>query len=150
MITEEEFFQRQPLAIFGVSTRRKNFAAYAYNELIKVGINAYPINPKGGFYGKCKIFASLNELPEPARAAVILTKGEGAIAAIKECSESTVEWIWLQEGSDTEETRKLSDDLGLKRLNGSCILLRKGRFPHSLHRFFHDLFKRKSGEGNER
>lgn len=144
MITEDEFLQRQPLAIFGVSSRRKNFAASAYQELIKVGINAYPINPRGGSLGKCQIFTSLNELPEPARAAVILTKGEGAVAAIKECSESTVEWIWLQGGSDTEETRKLSDDLGLERLSGNCILMRKGRFPHSIHRFLHDLFKGKN------
>jgi predicted CoA-binding protein len=148
MITEEEFFQRQPLAIFGVSTRGKSFGNRAYRELINAGVTAYAINPKGGSLGKCQLFPSLDRLPEPARAAVILTKGDGAVSAVNECSGSTIEWVWLQGGSDTEEVRKLCDDLGLKRHSGTCILMRNGRFPHNLHRFFHDLFKRKRGEGN--
>ena len=142
-MTEEQFYDLQPLAIYGTSSQGKGFGIYVYQELKKVGIKSYPINPKGGFIGEQEIYTSLDKAPEPVRAAVILTKGEGAQAAVEDCSRNNVEWIWLQGGSDTEEIRKLCKELEIKYFHGTCILLRKGGFPHSIHRFLHDLFKGK-------
>jgi len=143
MISEEQFFDHQPLAIFGVSSQGKGFGASAYRELTRVGVKCQPVNPKGGMVQGQPIFSSLKDLPEPARAAVILTRGEGALRAVRECSRHNLEWVWLQGGSDTGEVRRLCAELGLKTMQGHCILLRKGRFPHSLHRFFYDLFSGK-------
>jgi uncharacterized protein len=137
-----EFFDLQPLAIFGVSSHGKNFGAAAFKDLTGLGIKCYALNPKGGKVGEQEIYPSLTALPEKVRGAVILTKGEGAIASVEECSRQGLEWIWLQGGSDTTEVRSLCSDLGIKALTGQCILMRKGGFPHSLHRFLHDIFSR--------
>lgn len=142
-MTQDEFYNLQPLAIFGVSSQGKGFGASVFQELMKVGVKSYPINPRGGMVQGQPIYNSLKALPEPALSAVVLTKGDGAVQAIEECSRHNLEWVWLQGGSDTDEVRRLCSELGLKTLRGDCILLRKGRFPHSLHRFFHDLFGRK-------
>ncbi len=141
-MTEEQFYDLQPLAIFGVSERKGNFAAGVYRELKTVGVAVVAVNPKGGNIAGDPIYVSLDDMPETVKAAVILTKGENAVAAVEECSRGGVEWVWLQGGSDCDEVRRLCDELDIKRMTGVCILLRKGRFPHSLHRFFHDLFKR--------
>ncbi len=142
-MTEEQFYDLQPLAVFGVSSRAKGFGVSAYKELVKSGVKCYAVNPRGGMVEDQKIYPSLREVPEPVRAAVILTKGDGAVAAVEECAREGVQWVWLQGGSNTEEVRKLCDDLELKKICGTCILLRKGGFPHSIHRFLHDLFSRK-------
>jgi predicted CoA-binding protein len=139
-----EFFDLQPLAIFGVSSRSKNFGAAAFKDLTGLGIKCFALNPKGGKVGDQEIYPSLTALPEKARGAVILTKGEGAGAAVEECSRENLEWVWLQGGSDTPEMRRLCTELGIKALIGQCILMRQGKFPHSLHRFIHDLFSPKS------
>jgi len=143
-MTETDFCNLQPLAIFGVSSKGRGFGVVVYQELTKVGVKVYPLNPKGGNVLGQPIYMSLKELPERPRAAVILTKGEGAIEAVEECSRHNLEWIWLQGGSNRAEVRRLCAELGIKTINGTCILLHKGGFPHNLHRFFHDLFKRKS------
>ncbi len=133
------FYSRQPLALFGVSSKGRGFGAEAFKELIKQGIKTFALNPKGGSVFGQTLYPSLKELPEPVGAAVILTKGQGAISAVEECSRHNLEWIWLQGGSDTTEVRQICAELGLKTVRGACILMRHGKFPHSLHRFFHDL-----------
>jgi predicted CoA-binding protein len=149
-MTEEQFYDLQPLAIFGTSSQGKGFGVAVYHDLKKAGIKSYPINPKGGFIGEQEIYPSLEKVPESVGAAVILTKAAGAQAAVEDCSRHDVEWVWLQGGSDTEEIRRLCDELQIKHMHGTCILLRKGKFPHSIHRFFHDLFKGKPQEtGNQ-
>jgi hypothetical protein len=140
-MTDEQFYDLQPLAIFGVSDRKGNFAAGVYRELTAVGVTVIAVNPRGGNIAGDPIYISLDKVPDSIKAAVILTKGENAVAAVEECSRGGVEWIWLQGGSDTDEVRRLCEELEIKPMTGRCILLRKGRFPHSLHRFFHDLFK---------
>lgn len=141
-MTEEQFYDLQPLAIYGTSSQGKGFGISVYQELKKAGIQSYPINPRGGFIGEQDIYPSLDRVPEPVRAAVILTKA-GAQAAVEDCSRNNVEWVWLQGGSDTGEIRRLCNEFEIKHLHGTCILLRKGKFPHSIHRFLHDLFKGK-------
>lgn len=138
-MTETEFLSLQPLAVFGVSSVGRGFGAAAYKELQKAGIKAYPINPKGGALDGQKIYSDMGELPEAARAGVILTRGLNAIRAVEECALHHLKCVWLQGGSDTPQVRRRCEELRLKMLHGQCILLRPGRFPHSLHRFFHDL-----------
>jgi predicted CoA-binding protein len=143
-MTREEFFNLQPLAIFGVSSRGTGFGVAAFKDLTKLGIKSYPINPKNGKLGDQTIYSSLSDLPEKPKAAVILTKGEGALAAVEECSRHAIDWVWLQGGSDVPEVQRLCSELGINALRGQCIMMRRGMFPHSLHRFFHDLFGGKS------
>ncbi|MFH1863084.1 MAG: CoA-binding protein [bacterium] len=143
MIPAEEFYTHQPIAIFGVSARSGNFGTSVYLELQKVGVRVFPINPKGGALRHEPIFPTLRDLPEMPQAAVILTKGDGALHAVEACAEQGVKRIWLQGGSDTPTVRQRCADLGLNIVYGSCVLLRKGRFPHNIHRFFYNLFSRK-------
>jgi len=42
------------------------------------------------------LFTGLKELPKPPRAAIILTKGMGAMAAIEEAAANGIKKIWLQ------------------------------------------------------
>ncbi len=142
-MTDTEFFQLQPLAIFGVSSSGKGFGAATWQELDKRGLRVLPINPRGGQINGRPILKSLTEAAAPVRAAVILTKGQGALQAVEECSRNGVEWIWLQSGSDTPAIRRRCAELKLKTLRGQCLLLRQGGFPHSVHRFFYDLLGKK-------
>ncbi|RJP78270.1 MAG: CoA-binding protein [Candidatus Zixiibacteriota bacterium] len=142
MITVDEFYQKQPLAIFGVSSTGKRFGAAAWKDLNKAGIRALAVNPKGGTVNGQPIYPSLKDLPEPAGAAVILTKGDNALQALEECAAAGLKYVWLQDDSDTPQTRAACQRLGLEPLRGRCILLRHGGFPHSLHRFFDKLFRR--------
>jgi predicted CoA-binding protein len=142
-MTRKEFFDLQPLAIFGVSSRGSGFGVVVFKELNKLEIKCFAVNPKGGKTNSLPIYPTLADLPEKARAAVILTKGEGAIHAVEECSRQEVSWVWLQGGSDRPEVNNLCRELGINVFRGECIMMRRGRFPHSLHRFLHDLFKGK-------
>jgi uncharacterized protein len=144
MITREQFFEQQPLAVFGVSRNPKKFGAAAFRELRKSGLHTFALNPHGGVCDGQTVYTALSQLPQPARAAVILTRGEGALRALKECAEQQVQWVWLQGASNTQAARALCAELGLQAFTGNCILLRTGGFPHNLHRFFHDLLFKKA------
>lgn len=142
-MTAEQFYELQPIAVFGVSSKGRGFGASAFKELLKAGIHCYAVNPKGGVAAGNIVFPSLRELPEAAKSAVILTRETGALQAVEECSRHDVKYVWLQGGSDTAEVRRLCGELKMEVVRGGCIILRKGGFPHSIHRFLHDLFSRK-------
>ena len=142
-MTQADYHHLQPLAVFGVSSRGQGFGALAFKELRKNGIEAFAVNPKGGQWNGETLFTGLKELPKPALAAIILTKGMGAMAAIEEAAANGVKKVWLQGGSDSPEIRERCAGLGLETLRGECILMRAGGFPHNLHRLIHDLWARK-------
>ncbi|HEX7345122.1 MAG TPA: CoA-binding protein [bacterium] len=133
----------QPLAVVGVSSTGQGFGTIALKELRKAGIEAYAVNPKGGEWKGERLYESLRMLPKSAQAAVILTRGAGALKAVDECAQAGVKSVWLQGGSNTAEIRKRCSELKLEALHGECVLMRVSGFPHSLHRFFHDLFSRR-------
>ena len=142
-MTQINLRELQPVAVFGVSSRGQGFGTIALKELRKAGIEAYAVNPKGGEWKDIRLFKSLQELPKPAKVSVILTKSNGALHAVEESAANGVKWIWLQGGSNTAEIRKRCTELGLEALHDECILMRLSGFPHSLHRFLHDLFSRR-------
>ncbi|MCX6641173.1 MAG: CoA-binding protein [bacterium] len=139
-MTDQEIYNHEPIAIFGVSSQRKSFGTAVFQELRKKGTSVYAINPKGGMVDGQTVFTSLKQLPERAAAAVILVRGEGAIEAVEECSREGVNIVWLQGASNTPELRKLCKELELQLVSGPCILMPMGGFPHNVHRFFYNLF----------
>lgn len=143
-MTAEQFYEMQPIAVFGVSSMGRGFGALAFKELLKAGIHCYAVNPKGGVAAGEVVYPALRELPEAAKSAVILIREEGALQAVEECSRHHVTHVWLQGGSDTAEVRRICGELKIEVVRGECILLRKGGFPHNIHRFFRDLFSRKT------
>jgi predicted CoA-binding protein len=140
MISHAEFYRVGPVAVFGVSAARRGFGVAAYKELKKAGIETFALNPKGGQLDGVPIYAKMADLPAHPQAAVILTREAGALQAVEECKSNGVRWVWLQGGSDTPAVRQRCFDLSLEFLRGQCVLMHLGGFPHSLHRFFHDLF----------
>jgi len=142
-MTQINIHEFQPVAVFGVSSRGQGFGTIALRELRKAGIEAYAVNPKGGEWKDIRLFRGLKDIPKIVKVSVILTKGKGALQAVEESAAHGVKWAWLQGGSNTPEIRKRCIELGLEARHGECVLMRLSGFPHSLHRFFYDLFSRR-------
>ena len=102
------------------------------------------MNRSGGTVSGQTIYTSLAELPEPVDTVLVMVKRESAAAAARECASAGVKRVWFQQGSDSAEALKISQESGMKTVSGECILMYAGKAGfHKFHRFFRELLGRK-------
>jgi predicted CoA-binding protein len=138
-----EFYYSESFAIFGMSRSRKNFAWSIYNSLVRAGREVFPVHPGGGEAKGIRFYDSLESLPGPPKAAILclnLKKHDGILQRLKAAG---IERVWLQQGSFNDSILKEAETAGLNPITGCALMYMPGAsFPHRLHRFLYELFKK--------
>lgn len=125
--------------IFGISPRRKTFAAYVKRNLEKSGYEVYVVNPKANDV----FYRYLNSLPVSVKAAVIATKPVNTLKIIDDLVEYGIGKVWLQNGSFNDEVVNRCQSAVIDTYTGCILMYMPGTgFIHRLHRFVHDLIER--------
>ncbi len=136
------FVQAKRLAIVGVSHSPQKFGTAAYLELKKNGVEVYGVNPTMDTIDGDKCYASLADVKDKVDGVVICVTPQKAAAALREAAGLGMKNIWLQQGTQSLETKKVAEDLGIHPVVGKCILMYAGQLKsiHSFHRFFAKMF----------
>jgi len=138
----QEFMQAKRLAIVGVSHNPQKFGTAAYIELRTRGLEVYGVNPTLDTVAGDKCYASLAEVTDKVDGVVICVVPQKAITVLREAASLGMQKIWLQQGSQSIETKKVADELGVHPIVGRCILMYAGEVKslHAFHRVFAKLF----------
>ncbi len=80
-------FAPKTIAVFGVSLNNDRHPANViYNKLLlRYPVKVYPLNPRGGFLRKDRVYADIGQVPGRVDLAVIATRAEHVSAILESC-----------------------------------------------------------------
>jgi uncharacterized protein len=138
----QDFLQSKRLAVVGVSHSATKFGTTIYTELKSRGFDVYGVNPQLDVIAGDKCYPSIADLAGKVDGAVICLPPQKAAAVIREAAAAGVKKIWLQQGSQSIETKKAAQEVGVKPVEGKCILMYGDNVAsvHNFHKFFAKIF----------
>ena len=140
MPSNHPFLEGGKIAVFGVSPKRKTFAAAVKTRLDQAGVKTFVIHPEAtdGWY------TDFESLPEKVESVYIATGKKNTPAIVDSLIGAGVKKIWLQTGAFNKDIVSSCKDAGLETYTG-CLMMYIPNigFPHSFHRFIHELFQGK-------
>jgi predicted CoA-binding protein len=140
MPSKREFFKSSQVAVFGVSPKRKTFAAEVEKTLQAAGITVFKVNPQGG----SDFYSDLNSLPKRVEAVYIATNKKNAADLIDNVIAYGAKKIWFQYGAYDKKIIAKCQNAGLETYSGCLMMyIPNAGSIHSFHRFLYELFKGK-------
>ena len=138
----QDFIQLKKLAVVGVSRSDKKFGTAIYKELKERGFNVYGVNPQMDSIDGDKCYPALSELKGKVDGVVICLPPQKAANIIREAAAAGITKIWLQQGSQSFETKKAAREVSVTPVEGKCILMYAGEVTsiHAFHKFFAKVF----------
>lgn len=118
----EDFLNQKKIAVVGVSRKKTKFGNAIYKELKQKGYKVFPINPHINVYEEDTCYPDLLSLPEKV---------------VREAKEAGINKIWLQQGSQSEETEQYCKENGIGCVSNECILMytQPSAFIHRAHKW---------------
>jgi predicted CoA-binding protein len=146
----DRFVSDGKVALVGVGRKEGNWGRALMDELGKVGVDVFPVNPNTDEIAGRACARSISALPGEVKAAIISTKSDQAEQIAAECAEAGIERIWFQKGmgkgSGTKEAIALAREKGLDVVYGVCPMMFFGEpgfhgFHFKMRKFFGGLPK---------
>jgi len=140
----EEFLSEKNIAIVGVSRSGKRFGYTLFKELKIKGYNVYPVNPNAAFIDNEKCYPSLLALRGKVNAAVLVVPPFATKEVVKDAYSAGIKKIWMQLGSESEETVIYCQEMKIDVIKNECVLMfaEPTAFFHKAHRWVNGLVGR--------
>ncbi len=138
--TINEFLELPAIAVAGVSRDKKRFGWAVYEALNRGGRKVYPLNPKYPDINGEKCYGSISELPEKVRGLLVVTGNNNSADVVRQGAEQGIEYLWLQQMSDSPEALKIAEENNMKLIKKECIMM-FAEPVKSVHRFHRGLWK---------
>lgn len=138
----QDFIQAKRLAVVGVSRSEQKFGTAIYKELKARGFQVFGVNPQMQTVAGDACYATIGELAGKVDGAVICLPPQKAAIVIREAAAAGIQNIWLQQGSQSLETKQAAREAGVSPVEGKCILMYAGEAKsiHGFHKFVAKLF----------
>ena len=132
----ERFWSHEVYAVVGHQAQRE-FPKLTYRGLKASGKKVYAVDPSGAPVEGDASFASFDELPEPAQAAVLELPSEETADWVRRAADAGIPRVWLHMRTDTPEAVAAAEDRGLELQRGSCAVMyvTPGPTLHSIHKW---------------
>jgi uncharacterized protein len=140
--TIKAFLAQQQVAVAGASRSRKKFGNIIFNDLIKKGYSALPVNPNTTDIEGHTCYPNLIALPAEVEAVVFVTHPDQTLALLKEAIQTNIRYCWIQQGAGNDEVIGFCKENNLKFVSDRCILmhLEPVKGIHNLHKFVSKVF----------
>jgi predicted CoA-binding protein len=143
----DDFLAQQRIAVIGVSRNPRDFTRTMFNEFIRRGYDAVPVNPNAAGIDGRKSFARASQIDPKADAALIMTPATQSEAVARECAEAGIQRVWFYRatgrGAVDEHAVDFCESRGMRVVAGRCPFM---FFPnagvHGFHAFFLKLIGR--------
>jgi len=133
-----KFLEPKKIAVAGVSANTKKFGYAIFNELRQKGFDICPINPKLQELDGVKCYSSVNEIPDNYEKLFIVTPKAETDKILADAARKGIKHIWVQQMSNTADTRKLAEDNGIELIDKECIFMFAEPVT-SIHKFHRTL-----------
>jgi len=123
----QAFLGAGPFAVVGASTDRNKYGNKVFRCYLQHGLKAYPVHPKASEVEGQPCFSSLRDLPEPVRAASVITPPPMTERVVEDAHASGVEFVWMQPGAESPAAVARAEELGMTVIaGGPCVLVALG------------------------
>lgn len=122
----EEYLKKDNIfAVVGASRDPEKYGHRVYKDLKGAGYKVYPINPKASEVLGDKSYSSLGELPEIPDVVDIVVPPKITEKIVEECNKLGIEKVWMQPGSESEESIKYCEEHGIDVLHDVCVMVER-------------------------
>jgi len=112
-------------AVVGVSKDIKKYGNKVYITLKKAGYKVYPINPNLNKIFGDKCYSKLKNLPEKPDVVSMVVQPNITNEIVKQCNKLNIDKIWMQPGSESEESINYCKKNNIKVLHGVCVIVKQ-------------------------
>ena len=115
--TIKEFMAMKKFAVVGATDNTEKFGYKIFKNLKDRGYEVYPVNLKAEEIDGIKVFHTLSEIPVKVDVVDFVVPAAVTEEILKECKELGLKKIWLQPGSESENTIKYCQENDMKVLH---------------------------------
>lgn len=135
--TVDEFFAQPALAVIGVSRSGKKFGDIAYKELKQKGYRIFQIHPKSNSIGGDECYPDIKSVPEKIGGVIVSIKPVHALKAVQDAHEEGINYVWLQQGAESNESIDYCIKNGIHVVHNECVLMFAApvKSMHRVHRW---------------
>jgi len=144
----QDFLGRHRLAIVGVSRNSSDFTRSLFDEFVRRGYDAVPVNPNAEEIAGRSCFRSVSEIEPPVEGALLFTTPDRTDQVVRDCEKAGVPLVWMHRGAGRGAVSPAAVDFcrekGMQVVAGECpwMFLSGSGFPHGVHGFFRKIFGR--------
>ena len=124
----QAFLGAGPFAVVGASTDRNKYGNKVLRCYLQHGLKAYPVHPKASKVEGQPCFPSLRELPEPVRAASVITPPPMTERVVEDAHASGVEFVWMQPGAESQAAIDYCHEHGIQVIHDACAMVHQRRW----------------------
>lgn len=118
-------------AVVGASSNQEKYGYKVLRDLKEASYTVVPINPKGGKILGLKVYTSLKEYTESAKAeidvVIFVVPPQVTENVLKQVKELGIDKVWMQPGSESDEAIKFCEEKNIECISNSCIMVQR---PH--------------------
>ncbi|CEG12971.1 conserved hypothetical protein [groundwater metagenome] len=118
------------IAVTGVSKDESKYGFKVFKDLISKNFRVYGVNPNADFVLNRKIYKKISEIPEKVDIVVTVVPPKITEKIIDECKSLSINEIWMQPGSESEEAIKKAENFGIKVIYALCIMIETEKKNH--------------------
>ncbi|MBI4878008.1 MAG: CoA-binding protein [Acidobacteria bacterium] len=139
--TVEDFLAQKRIAVIGVSRNPRDFTRGMFNEFVRRGYDAVPVNPNASSIDGRPCVSKVGELDPKPDAVLVMIPAAQSEAVARECAEAGIERIWFYRavghGAVDEKAVDLCESHGMRVVSGRCpFMFFPGAGFHGVHGWF--------------
>lgn len=132
-----DFIARKNVAVIGVSSVNSKFGNMIYKELKERGYNVIQYHKELSMLNGDKCYNTIQEISSKSEWVIINTKPNQTKLIIKELNQAGAKKIWIQKGSESNESIQYCKENEIEFVDKECILMyaEPVKSVHRFHRF---------------
>lgn len=140
----KNFIESKRIAIVGVSQSNSKFGNSVYRELKGKGYDVVPVHQTMEIFDQDRCYKNIQSIDPKVDGVLINVKKENVKSILDDAHQAGTKKIWLQQGSETHETVKYGQELGMNIVSGHCIMMyaEPVKSVHAFHRWIWRLIKK--------
>ena len=114
-------------AVVGASNDHVKYGYKVFKDLLDAGYNVVPINPTEKELEGKTVYPTLTEAMEISPIGVVVTVVPPKVTSkiMDEVLDLGIRFVWMQPGSEDEESIQIAEESGIEVVSGSCIMIEK-------------------------
>ena len=117
--------KRNIFAVIGASKNPNKYGHQVYRDLRSAGYTVYPVNPNADEILGDKCYPNLESLPVQPDVADLVVPPEITEKVVRACKSLDVRKVWMQPGSESEESINFCEHNGIEVVHGVCVMIER-------------------------
>lgn len=142
----DDFYAIKRVAVVGASRGKAEYGRMLFDDLLKRGFEAIPVNPNASEIAGKKCYKSVKEISPAPQAAFVVVPPTELEKVVLECADAGIKKVWMHEhvmkGVSNPKAIYLCEEKGMECIVGFCpmMFMPDTDVPHKIHGWIMKLF----------